>query len=79
MKKNLIYSGMIAATIMFAVGKTNAQTDWHIVGNAGTTPGTNFMGTTDNKAVYFKTTNFSKLLSTTVFLPFKSFPVTFTL
>ena len=27
--------------------------DWHITGNAGTTPGANFVGTTDNKDLYF--------------------------
>ena len=26
-------------------------TDWHLAGNAGTTPGTHFLGTTDNQAL----------------------------
>jgi site-specific DNA recombinase len=28
--------------------------DWHVTGNAGTTPGTNFLGTTDNQALEIK-------------------------
>jgi len=31
--------------------------DWSITGNEGTTAGTNFLGTTDDKALYFKTYN----------------------
>jgi endosialidase-like protein len=57
MKKNLICSGMITAALMFAVVKTNAQTDWHITGNAGTTPATNFIGTTDNQDLRIRTNN----------------------
>lgn len=32
----------------------SSPTDWHIVGNLGTTAGTNFVGTTDNQAVVIK-------------------------
>lgn len=35
---------------------------WDLSGNAGTDPGTNFMGTTDDKALHFKTNNFSRLI-----------------
>src|SRR4051794_13212700 len=31
--------------------------DWHLNGNAGTTPGTQFIGTTDAKALMFKVNN----------------------
>ncbi len=31
--------------------------NWSLTGNAGTTPGTNFLGTTDAKALMFKTNN----------------------
>ena len=34
-----------------------SETAWQLTGNAGTTPGTNFIGTTDAKDVVFKTNN----------------------
>ncbi|PJJ74511.1 endosialidase-like protein [Thermoflavifilum aggregans] len=34
-----------------------SSTDWHLTGNSGTTPGTNFLGTTDNQDLVFKTNN----------------------
>lgn len=34
-----------------------AANDWHITGNAGTTAGTNFIGTTDNVNMVFKRSN----------------------
>ena len=37
----------------------NANDYWSTAGNAGTTPGTNFIGTTDNKDVIFKHNNAS--------------------
>ncbi len=51
--------------LMFSLGicvmifwnqKANAQS-WLTAGNAGTTPGTDFVGTTDPKSLYFKTNN----------------------
>jgi hypothetical protein len=39
----------------------HAQTDWHITGNSGTNPPTNFLGTSDNKALVFKTTNSERM------------------
>lgn len=44
------------------VGSTN----WSLTGNAGTTPGTNFIGTTDNQPITFKVNNVNagKLTST---------------
>jgi hypothetical protein len=37
-------------------GIANAQ-NWSLTGNSGTTPETNFIGTTDNKSLVFKTNN----------------------
>jgi len=34
---------------------------WYLTGNGGTTPGTNFLGTTDNKALELKVRNFRAL------------------
>lgn len=34
-----------------------AGSGWSLIGNAGTTPGTNFLGTTDNQALVFRTNN----------------------
>jgi hypothetical protein len=39
-----------------AVGSTLTN-DWSILGNAATTPGTNFLGTTDDKDIVFKRNN----------------------
>ncbi len=42
----------------FASGGTFTQTDdWHTTGNAGTTSGTNFLGTTDDKDLMLKRNN----------------------
>lgn len=35
----------------------SVPTGWGLTGNAGTTPVTNFLGTTDNKSLYFRTNN----------------------
>ena len=37
-----------------------ASNDWAILGNSGTTPGTNFLGTTDNQSLAFRTNNTEK-------------------
>ncbi|WP_353151054.1 hypothetical protein [Chryseobacterium sp.] len=50
MKKTII---LLAAIVGL---QANAQA-WNITGNAGTTPGTNFIGTTDNQSLVFKTNN----------------------
>jgi hypothetical protein len=47
----------IAAIACCAHGKTFSQTDWHITGNSGTNPTTNFVGTTDNQGFSFRTNN----------------------
>src|SRR5215216_3133111 len=41
---------------LLLVGAVQAQS-WSLSGNAGTTPGTNFLGTTDNKALELKVSN----------------------
>lgn len=43
----------------------NAQTTWNLAGNAGTNPPTNFLGTTDSKALVFKTKDDEKMRITT--------------
>jgi len=39
----------------------NAQSSWSLTGNSGTTPGTNFIGTTDNQSLIFRTNNLDRL------------------
>lgn len=44
--------------VSVSAGNTGTQTnDWHITGNAGTTAGTNFVGTTDDVDIVFKRNN----------------------
>ena len=60
-------SGPVTLTVAFAgsgSANTVARSDhnhdttyWTLTGNAGTTPGTNFLGTTDNQALEFKVNN----------------------
>src|SRR5882672_1872078 len=45
-----------AMLILFLGSNANAQS-WKLIGNSGTTPGINFLGTTDNKTLQFKTNN----------------------
>lgn len=47
---------LFAAAILFATASTQAQT-WNTVGNAGTNPATNFIGTSDNKHFRIRTNN----------------------
>jgi hypothetical protein len=51
--KKIMYSFAVCCMMHTAI---HAQ-DWHILGNAGTTPGTHFLGTTDTKALMFKVNN----------------------
>ncbi len=37
--------------------KSGSSTDWHLLGNAGTTDGTDFIGTTDNVPLNFRVNN----------------------
>ncbi|PZU78954.1 MAG: hypothetical protein DI529_17720 [Chryseobacterium sp.] len=50
MKKTIIVLGILCGL------STSAQ-NWSLTGNSGTTPGSNFFGTTDNQSLIFKTNN----------------------
>ena len=54
MKKLLIV--MMTGSLMTLSVKTNAQ-NWSLIGNAGTNPATDFIGTTDAKVLKIKTNN----------------------
>lgn len=54
MKKTII---LLTTIVGFSA---NAQS-WNLTGNAGTNPVTNFLGTTDNQPLIFKTNNIEKL------------------
>ena len=52
----------INAVIVFAfVTLTTAAQSWNLTGNNGTAPGTNFIGTKDNKAFVFRTNNIEQM------------------
>jgi hypothetical protein len=51
----IILSVAMATSVMF-MHETQAQ-NWSLTGNAGTNPANNFIGTTDNKALKFRTNN----------------------
>jgi trimeric autotransporter adhesin len=58
MKKHSLSGAVaIAALVCCMHSKTFAQTDWHITGNSGTAAGSNFVGTTDNVPLSFRTNN----------------------
>jgi len=65
MKKTNLMAGIISclfgATAMMPAA--NAQTDWHLTGNAGTTS-TSFLGTTDAKGLTIKTNNSKRITIT---------------
>ncbi|KPE52145.1 hypothetical protein [Chryseobacterium indologenes] len=54
MKKTIILLAAVAGI------QASAQS-WNLSGNTGTAPGTDFIGTTDNKSVIFKTNNTEKM------------------
>ncbi|WP_284459753.1 hypothetical protein [Chryseobacterium sp.] len=54
MKKTIFLLAVVAGFT------ANAQS-WNLTGNGGTTPGTNFIGTTDNQSLVFKTNNAEKM------------------
>jgi len=61
MKTNLIFTvAMLTIVTIAGSQRANAQA-WTINGNAGTNPPTNFIGTTDNKALVFKTKNVERM------------------
>jgi len=57
MKQHQLACAIALAALIGAHGKTFSQTDWHITGNAGTNAATNFVGTTDNQGLSFRTNN----------------------
>jgi hypothetical protein len=48
------WSGLTSVPVGFADGTDDTGSDWHITGNSGTNPSTNFLGTTDNQMLAFK-------------------------
>ncbi len=54
MKKTIILMGILCGLAI------NAQS-WSLSGNTGTTPGANFVGTSDNKDLIFKTNNLERI------------------
>jgi hypothetical protein len=63
-KMTNLKSCFIACAIAGIAITNTAQAQWSLTGNAGTTPGTNFVGTTDNKAFYIKTNNSTRFAIT---------------
>lgn len=47
--------------VVNAIGATSTGNDWALLGNAGTVGGTNFIGTTDNQYLSFRTNNIEKV------------------
>ncbi|MEP7169243.1 MAG: hypothetical protein ABI855_07715, partial [Bacteroidota bacterium] len=65
MKKTIKKSICVTAMIVGGLCTQTAHAQWwSLTGNAGTTPGTNFLGTTDQKALYLKTKNLTRLAIT---------------
>ena len=54
MKKNTF---MLAACMSLSVSFAHAQLNWRLAGNTATTPGTDFLGTTDAQDLVIKTNN----------------------
>src|SRR6476660_7101839 len=61
MKQHQLWCVIATIFICCTYSKTFAQTDWHITGNSGTNPPTNFLGTTDAKFLAFKTNNAERM------------------
>lgn len=57
MKSNYLIAALATALVVCSSSLTMAQ--WLLTGNAGTTPGTNFIGTTDTAHLIFKTNSAS--------------------
>jgi Chaperone of endosialidase len=60
--KKILLPGVLAVLLMATTQKANAQ--WGLSGNTGTNPATNFLGTTDNKALKIKTNNVVRMTFT---------------
>ncbi|MFT3824229.1 MAG: Ig-like domain-containing protein [Chitinophagaceae bacterium] len=50
-----------SAAANITVSAASSGSGWNLTGNSGTTPGTNFIGTTDAQRLVFKTNNTSRL------------------
>ena len=57
MKKHYLTHAVAITVLMCMNTKTFSQTDWHITGNSGTNVTNNFVGTTDNVPLAFRTNN----------------------
>jgi hypothetical protein len=57
MKKSLFLFILLTFTTLCV----NAQTPWYLTGNAGSNPSSNFIGTTDNQPLIFKTRGFERM------------------
>lgn len=55
MKKKILFGALLCAGVL----TTKAQ--WSLTGNAGINTATNFLGTTDNKALIFRTNNIERM------------------
>lgn len=55
MKKAIIFLSILCGLT------ASAQSSWSLTGNSGTSPQTNFIGTTDNQTMIFKTNNLERL------------------
>lgn len=63
MKKINMKAGLIMCVVT-AASMMQAQAQWSLTGNAGTTPGTNFIGTTDAKSLQIRTNNQTRIAIT---------------
>jgi hypothetical protein len=48
-------------TAVYAINTGNSNTYWNLLGNAGTNPAINYLGTSDNKDLIFKTNNIERV------------------
>ncbi len=62
MKRSNITYFIAGCFLLLVAGTQTANAQWSLTGNAGTTPGNNFLGTTDTKALYFKTKNATRMV-----------------
>ncbi|MBL7818516.1 MAG: tail fiber domain-containing protein [Saprospiraceae bacterium] len=60
---SLVYNSSLQKWVVIASfgALSGASVDWSLLGNAQTTPSVNFIGTTDNKALRFRTNNVERL------------------
>ncbi len=59
MKNVTLFKCIVIVVITLLSNALSAQ--WSLTGNSGTTPGTNFIGTTDSKELKFKTSNAERM------------------